>query len=334
MKLGTKFPGEAYPKEDIRALFERFIAHCRATGRREQGIMGLRSRIPWFLRWLDANEKDIYTMTLCDAEEYSVWLSSRHTKRGTAVSDRTVAALLVAAHSFCAYLKTSGKLFSNPFHGLKMPRPGKRLPRGIPKEKELEVLLDDLSRFDECRDLKTMKTRYLVHVAAELLYATGMRVSEAAHLELTDIDFARSLVRVRDGKGGCERVAFLGEYGCEVLRLYVERLRPLVFSDWNRRNHALLFGTGWQWFGKKMNAELRVAAQRSGAMTVTCHGFRHAVGSHLLRAGCNIRHIQSILGHKRLRNTEVYTRVEKEDLLSVVNACHPRRWRKGTDRHD
>jgi integrase/recombinase XerC len=59
------------------------------------------------------------------------------------------------------------------------------------------------------------------------------------------------------------------------------------------------------------------------------HGFRHALGYHLLRAGCNIRHIQSILGHRQLRNTEIYTKVENEDLKHVVDACHPRKWNGG-----
>jgi len=121
-------------------------------------------------------------------------------------------------------------------------------------------------------------------------------------------------------------VAFLDEFAREVLRLYVESVRAHAFSEWNRRNDGLLFGTGWGWFGKAVNAELAKTCTSCGLPVMRSHGFRHAVGFHLLRAGCNIRHIQSILGHRRLRNTEVYTKVEKEDLRHVVDACHPRRW--------
>ena len=106
----------------------------------------------------------------------------------------------------------------------------------------------------------------------------------------------------------------------------MESLRAHAFNDWNRRNDRLLFGTGWARFGKAVNAQLAQACASCGLPVMRSHGFRHAVGFHLLRAGCNIRHIQSILGHRRLRNTEVYTKVEKEDLKQVVDACHPRRW--------
>jgi len=132
---------------------------------------------------------------------------------------------------------------------------------------------------------------------------------------------------VREGKGGYQRVAFLNEFASEVLRLYVERVRTLALSQWNLRNTDRLFAMGWEQFGKMMNGELARACASLGFPPMRSHGFRHAVGYHLLRAGCNIRHIQSILGHRRLRNTEVYTKVEKEDLKNVVDACHPRKWK-------
>ena len=100
-----------------------------------------------------------------------------------------------------------------------------------------------------------------------------------------------------------------------------------LFSAWNERNEGLLFGTGWAWFGKAINAELRKACLEAGLSPMRSHGFRHAVGSHLLHAGCPIRYIQSILGHRKLKDTELYTKVEKEDLRQVLERCHPRKWK-------
>jgi len=80
------------------------------------------------------------------------------------------------------------------------------------------------------------------------------------------------------------------------------------------------------------NRVLRKTAQSMEVPTLTSHLFRHALGFHLLRAGCNIRHIQQILGHKSIKNTEIYTKVEKEDLREVIDKCHPRTFAEVSDK--
>jgi integrase/recombinase XerD len=77
-----------------------------------------------------------------------------------------------------------------------------------------------------------------------------------------------------------------------------------------------------------VNAELAKAVKKLSMKRITSHVFRHAFGFHMLRAGCDIRHIQAFLGHESLSSTEVYTKVEKEDLKRVIDTYHPRRWRK------
>jgi site-specific recombinase XerD len=145
---------------------------------------------------------------------------------------------------------------ANPFKEVKQLRGEKRIPRGLLKETEMEMLLEGISHFDEQDHLKAAITLYKVHVVAELMYATGLRVSEVASLRLEDIDFSRSMTRVQEAKGGHQRIAFLGEFAREVLRLYVERLRVLVSSEWNLRNSELLFGVRWESFGHILNRTL------------------------------------------------------------------------------
>jgi site-specific recombinase XerD len=116
----------------------------------------------------------------------------------------------------------------------------------------------------------------------------------------------------------------LNEYAREILRLYVNELRGLLFNSLS--NRELLFGAGEDSLGKMVNRELRKTCRALKLRIITSHGFRHSLGVHLLRSGCDIRHIQEILGHQRLKNTEIYTRVDKEDLKSVLDACHPRRF--------
>jgi len=312
--------------ESDRSLIAAFLASCKAQGRSQQALIGLRNRVPKLFAYLQEMSLELASLRPKDGQGYIGWLSARRSPAGSLYSGRTVSAYLTAASSFYGYLKRRGEVISNPFKEVRRVRVEKKLPRGILKEAEMKNLLDALARFDELPHLKAALARYRLHVIAELMYATGLRVSEVASLRVSDIDFPRSTITVREGKGGWQRVAFLGEFSREVLRLYVESVRDHAASEWHRRNDGLLFGTGWGWFGKAVNAELAEACASCGLPVMRSHGFRHAVGFHLLRAGCNIRHIQSILGHRRLRNTEVYTKVEKEDLKHVVDACHPRRW--------
>jgi integrase/recombinase XerC len=338
-KKWTASQPETYPKEDTyvagssgRALIDEFLAAAKSQGRTVQGLIGLRQRVPRLFDYLEETGLELFALKARDAQGYIRWLSSKHSMRdGAPLSARSVIAYHVAASSFYEYLRRRGYVIGNPLKEARHVRGEKRIPRGLLKEPEMELLLEELSRFDEQCHLKAAIKGYKVHVVAELMYATGLRVSEVASLRVEDIDFSRSMIRVQEAKGGHQRIAFLGEFAREVLRLYVERLKPLVSSKWNLRNSQLLFGTAWSTFGKILNRELARTCTSLSLPPMRSHGFRHALGYHLLRAGCNIRHIQSILGHRLLRNTEIYTKVEKEDLRGVVDACHPRKWKRDSD---
>jgi integrase/recombinase XerC len=314
--------------ESEKRLLSEFLSSCKAEGRSMQALKGLRSRVPKLFGYLEQNALDPCSLKARDAQGYIGWLSSGGYSRAEApYSTRTVASYYGAAASFYDYLNRRGIVGSNPFKEIKGVGAQKKIPRGLLKETEMEALLEELSRFDEQPHLKAAIALYKAHVASELMYATGMRVSEVATLRLGDIDFSRSTITVHEAKGGYTRIAYLNGFAREVLRLYVDEVRPLVTSRWNHRNAGLLFGTGWERFGHMLNTELSKTCVRLGLPPMRSHGFRHAVGYHLLRAGCNIRHIQSILGHRNLRHTEIYTKVEKEDLKNVVDACHPRKWK-------
>jgi site-specific recombinase XerD len=163
---------------------------------------------------------------------------------------------------------------------------------------------------------------------AELMYATGLRIAEVADLKPADIDFEKGLVHVHAGKMGIDRVCFLHDYAALLVRLYLDEFRDLTFNRWNRENGHLLFGTKWSNFEKTINKVLKRVSQDMGRPPFTSHKFRHCLGFHLLRSGCDVRYIQAILGHKLLRNTEVYTQVDKDALQEVFERCHPRTYRQ------
>jgi site-specific recombinase XerD len=318
--------------EDNRILFTAYLEEEKLKGHSEQGIINLKSEVPHVIEYLEENNLLPGEVRIKQAYAYQGWLIERGTKKqGRKYSNRTICAYISSASNFYEYLKRIGMVPDNPFKEIRKVRCEKKLPRNILKEKEMNRFLKELSYFDKEQGLKRKITRYKVHVAAELMYATGLRISEVADLRVEDIDIKRGVVIVKQGKGGVSRLAWLNYYTCSVLKLYIERMRPVIFNEWNERNNHLLFGVKWSWFIKVVNKTLQKVAKSTGLAGFTSHGFRHAVGYHLLRAGCNIRYIQQILGHKRLKNTEVYTKVDKEDLKEVLDTYHPRKFKRVQD---
>ena len=322
----TAFQPETYPQEDT-SLVGQCLTEARAAGHREQGLRGLRNRIPKLLAFLNERALALQELGVEEALEYQSWMIQGGRRDGRPYCNSTVVSYLKAAAHFYGFLERRGVVLSNPFAEIRRVRAEKRLPRNLPKEPQMEALLSALSRFDLPADLGDRITRYRVHLIAELMYATGIRASEAAFLRPTDVDFKRGLLFIREGKGGASRVAYLNQYCLQILKLYIERLRPLIHARrWARRGE-LLFGCDWTSFGKLVNRTLRPIATQVSLRRFTSHDFRHCLGYHLLRSGCNIRHIQQILGHRRLRNTEVYTKVDREQLREVLDAFHPRKWK-------
>jgi integrase/recombinase XerC len=263
-------------------------------------------------------------MGIAEAAAYQAWLLE-----ASGMSRRTITGYLHAAALFYDYLQRAELAIGNPFRAIRLVKEEKVLPRNILKEEEMERLLSELAQCaarDALRPAELLaasdappreaKSAYRLHVLAELLYASGLRIAEAAGLTPDDIDLRRAVVTVREGKGGRSRVAYLNDYAKEVLRVYLEHWEALYGRT------GLLFGV--KRLTEQTNEQLAAACERLGLPRVTNHGFRHALGYHLLRSGCPLRYIQEILGHRSIGDTELYAKVDKESLRKVVDACHPR----------
>ena len=321
--MGQRFGGERQGTHICmanRKLFAAYKASEELRGHTVQGMTSTLRGVRKLLAWLEGQGLEVRGLRVKDALTYQGHLQEQGLSRSS------VLFLLYAATSFYAYLKRSGRVANNPFAEIRKPRREKHLPPALLKEAAMGAFLSQLSRFDCGARLIDRVKAYRAHVAAEFLYATGIRASEAAGVRVEDLDFDGGVVRVREGKGGVTRMAILGSYAAEVLKLYVERMRPLVLNEQHAKSRELLFGVKWNSFGECVNSVYRDVSARLGLSVTTCHMFRHAVGYHLLRAGCNIRYIQDILGHRDLKSTEFYTRVDTEDLRDVVDRFHPRRW--------
>jgi site-specific recombinase XerD len=306
------------------ALYRAFLVEEEARGRRPRGIDSLRHRTPWFLRFMEEREKLASETSVADAYAYQGSLVERMTQTGKTFSPRSVQSYVEAGRVFCDWLCRAGHALDNPFASIRRVRSPDTVPEGVLTEREMARLLDELGRWDAYTNLRDQRRRYLVHVIAELQYASGLRIAEVAALEERDLDLDRALVQVRDGKKGSQRFGFLNDYAAEVLELYVSVARKLCATDYQGADTGRLFFLDFDRLGHVVNSELKAACARAGVPRITSHGFRHALGYHLLRSGTNLRHIQAILGHKMLKDTETYTKIDVQDVKEVFDACHPR----------
>ena len=269
-----------------------------------------RNLIPEQLKHREAQDYQTMLATLKDSEGKPHYAAS-------SVSD-----MVNCARNFCAWLKKKGKIFTNPFSGLSRIHRQEKLPRGIPKEEKMMAFLESLRSFSGETKLWDRRALYRVHVIAELQYSTGMRISEIAGIEKEDLDFDQKTVLIRKTKNGRERKAFLNDYAVNVLKIYLGQMRETVLK---KPESSYLFGCrDGRNIESGVNRRLKEKAEQAGIGRFTSHSFRHSVGFHLLRRGCDMRYIQLVLGHEDMNSTSIYTKVEKTDLKSELDRCHPR----------
>ena len=303
-------------------LYEGFLdwQRPRVTS---QGFHSLKNSSYRLLKYFEEQELDPVTLSVQDAMEYKAAEALRVTKKGRPVSSGTCCNSLKIARSFFAFLVTSGKRESNPFLAVAYPRLGEYISRNVLSEAQMNLLLGELRHFSSSEG-------YRSHVLAELLYATGLRIAEAASLLPQDVDTAQRLVYLRQGKGGTSRTAFLTGYAASVLAEYKERGREAVLGMYrgNRKDERSFFVVDYPRLRDAINASLRKACIALELPVITSHGFRHSLGTHLLRAGCDMRHIQVILGHEKLETTQIYTHVDRDEVKASLDAHHPRKWKE------
>lgn len=291
--------------------------------RRSQGtIKGHGDRIKMVFCYLAEKKLEYCHVKRGEALEFRGWLIEKGKGCGS-YTKGTIRNYIATAKIYFDYLKRKKIVYANPFALLYRIREEKLLPKNILNENEMSRLLDGLRQYDERKNLHDKKTGYLCHVIAELMYSTGMRISEAACIGKEDIDFTGNVITLTKTKEKRVRKVFLNGYAKQVLQIYMEEMREFVLRG-NAKER--LFGYKVKSLSNMLNRELKNISKKKKLKPADSKGFRHAVGYHLLRAGCNIRYIQAILGHNSIRSTEVYTRVDKKDLKKVMDKYHPRKW--------
>ena len=305
-------------------LLDEFLKEMGIKGHRKRYLTTTRIRLKQLFKYFEENDLEYTDVRLREAQEYQGWLIRKGREDGKKYAESSINSYVCAAASFFNFLKNRNIICSNPFSAVKRMREGKKIPGNVLREKQMNAVLSALTDFENGH-LKERAKLYRTHVACEVLYATGLRIAELADVREEDIDFDREMVFVRDGKGGREGIVFLNSYAGSLLKVYLKTFRSLIMQS---NNNETVFGTGYDNLSKLINKRLKKTCGKLNVPPITCHSIRHILGFHLLRAGCDIRYIQMILRHRRLNTTEIYTRVEKEDLKQALDTYHPRRLKR------
>ncbi len=236
-----------------------------------------------------------------------------HKQSRLGLSSRSIARAVSSIKAFYRFLVLDNVLKRSPVENISSPRRWFSLPK-VMKVSEVENLLDqpDENKIHGIRDKAML----------ELLYATGLRVSELITLNLDDPNLEEGFLICR-GKGGKQRIVPIGGKATEALRKYLGFSRPRLLKGENKFLFLSQQGRPFtrQGFWKRMKRYARKAGLES---KVSPHTLRHSFATHMLERGADLRYVQSMLGHSQITTTQIYTHVSRKTLRRVYDKYHPR----------
>jgi integrase/recombinase XerC len=235
----------------------------------------------------------------------------------------SIARKLAAVRAFYKFLQREGVLAESPANMVATPKLDKTLPR-IMSEEQMNTFLDRVAEAAKSAEPRMRRDRAIL----ELLYASGLRVSELVGLDLRSLNFGEGIVLVR-GKGRKERIVPFGSKAKEALASYLP-VREKILQERRKGHYAALFlnARGERLTTRSVDRLVKKYVRAYGlpqsGMKVSPHSLRHAFASHLLAEGADLRAIQEMLGHRSLATTQKYTQVSIRQLMDVYDKTHPK----------
>ncbi len=274
----------------------------------ELTVKGYETDLYMFLEYL--NENDIKSYKSVDYQKIRNYISYLYELD---YNNKTICRHISAIRSFFKYLKVNNYIDDNPCTLVSNPKLDKRLPKYLNFE-EIEKLLN---AFDNNNYLGLRNSLIL-----ELLYSTGIRVSEITNIKLKDISLSNKTIII-DGKGNKQRIVYFGSICLNLLKKYIDSSYPILNK--NNSDYLLLSKTG-----KKINErEIRKIVDDASSIAgikikISPHVLRHTFATHMLTSGADLRSVQELLGHENLSTTQVYTHLTNEKIRNVYLSAHPR----------
>ena len=264
--------------------------------------------ISQFSEWLAAeNRRELRKVDSEDVQAYMAWM------QGHGKSAASATRFLASVKSFYNYLISQGIVKQNPAKGVSAAKSERKYPEVL-TSREVELFLEQ----PQCVDAKGFRD----HAMLELLYATGMRVTELISLNMEDLNLVAGFVRCESK--GRERIIPLYRTAIKALGDYVREVRPQIIAD--NQETALFVNMN----GERMSRQgfwkiIKYYQEKAGIQKdITPHTLRHSFAVHLLENGADLRAIQEMLGHADISSTQMYTHVVKNKIKDVYQKAHPR----------
>jgi integrase/recombinase XerD len=298
--------------------FEHLVLDFLAYLEFERGLArntleAYRTDLLQFGRFLARRELSALDARPGDVADFLAELAAGDADRPPA-STATIHRKTACLRSFYRHVRREGLLESDPTATLTPPRRSRKLPHVLTRG-EIDCLLSQPRGMEPA----ALRDRALL----EVMYACGLRASEAIGLELTDVDLEDRVLRAR-GKGSKERVVPIGQPAVQALRAYLERGRPGLVKG-AREDHVFVNFRGGALTRQGLYKIVRRHAVTAGlADRMSPHTLRHTFATHLLAGGCDLRSVQEMLGHADVSTTQLYTHLSSQRLKDVYFQAHPR----------
>ena len=296
------------PETGISRAVRMFLTWSRMEkGLAKNSLDAYRRDLGVFVRFADAHSSAEYP----GAETLAEYVNSLYTN---GLGSRSIARNLSAVRGLFRFLLQEGKITADPTEHISTPRQWTRIPKFLNRG-QVEKLIDapDSARPNGIRD----------HAMLELLYATGIRVSELISLRLANVDSGLGVVRVT-GKGDKQRLVPIHSAAVAAISGYIGQGRPQLLKG---RSSPYLFVTarGSAMTRQAFWASIKLNGRKAGIFhNLSPHVMRHTFATHLLEGGADLRSVQAMLGHADLATTEIYTHVVRTRLRDTLDQHHPR----------
>jgi len=270
-----------------------------------------------FLQFLSPGKPENMTPTTKDVRKWLAALSKKGLKR------TSIARKLSSVRAFFKYLFRMGIVHYNPAEAVSFPVRSKPLPQNLTISQTVHIIEETMAN-----DFKSIRDRAIL----ELLYSTGMRVSELTGLDIDKVNLSLDTVRVM-GKGRKERIIPFGSNAKVAIERYLPERDTLIKRLSKREEQAFFLNkNGGRLSQRSVQRIVSSSALKAGIYAhVTPHVFRHTMATHLLEAGADLRSIQELLGHSSVATTQKYTHLDMKSLRKAFEKAHPRASKKKTD---
>ena len=284
--------------------FDDFIIFTRRLSEKTREVYSMDAKL--YLEFLDESGIRLEDAGVEEIESYLIWR-----RRTGKLEERTEGRILSSLRAFYLFLSSEGLSEKNPATLVEKPKESAHLPRVI-SEDEVDELLSSFPSSDPLSQRD--------YTLFELIYSSGMRISEAVALDVSSYRRDESTIAVI-GKRDKERLVFIGEIASAALDRYLEDVRPLLLKD-EKEKALFLNRRGGRLTRQAAHKRFHEAVGKLG-IDATVHTLRHSFATHMIEHGADIRSVQEMLGHSDVRTTQIYTHLDTSSILAFFDKYSP-----------